>query len=63
MLVAIAFFVYDTVVTGDSYAMVDDSRSAAVFSKLTDRIENAEPEQALGWITGQYEALISTCEQ
>jgi membrane protein required for colicin V production len=62
LLVAIAFFVYNTVVTGQSYTMVDDSRSAAVFSQLTDRIETAEPEQALGWITGQYEALISTCD-
>jgi membrane protein required for colicin V production len=63
LLVAIAFFVYNTVITGDSYTLVDDSRSAAVFSKLTDQIENAEPEQALGWITGQYEALVSTCDQ
>lgn len=63
LLVAIAFFVYNTVVTGDSYTIVDESRSAAVFSNLTDNIENAEPEQALGWITGQYEALVGNCGQ
>jgi membrane protein required for colicin V production len=63
LLVAIAFFVYNTVVTGDSYTIVDESRSAAVFSDLTDNIENAEPEQALGWITGQYEALVGNCGQ
>ncbi|MEM9576113.1 MAG: CvpA family protein [Pseudomonadota bacterium] len=63
LLVAIAFFVYNTVVTGESYTLVDDSRSAAIFSKMTDDIEDAEPEQALGWITGQYEALVSNCGQ
>lgn len=62
LLVAIAFFVYDTVVTGDTYAVVDESRSAAVFAQFTGQIEDAEPEQALGWITGQYEALVSNCD-
>lgn len=63
LLVAIAFFVYGTVVTGDSYTVVDNSRSAAVFTKLSDDIEEAEPEQALGWITAQYEALVGNCAQ
>ncbi|MEM1076265.1 MAG: CvpA family protein [Pseudomonadota bacterium] len=63
LLVAIAFFVYNTVVTGESYTIVDDSRSAAVFSQFTDDIEEAEPEQALGWITSQYETLVSSCSQ
>jgi membrane protein required for colicin V production len=61
LLVAVAFFVYNTVVTGESYPVVDESRSAVVFTQLTDEIENAEPEQALGWITDQYEALVGSC--
>ncbi|MBW4707954.1 CvpA family protein [Roseobacter sp. YSTF-M11] len=61
LLVAIAFFVYDTVVTGQTYSVVDESRSAVVFSQVADRIQNSEPEQALGWITGQYEALVGNC--
>ncbi|WP_227270278.1 CvpA family protein [Roseobacter weihaiensis] len=61
LLVAVAFFVYNTVVTGEEYTLVDDSRSAAVFSQLTAQIENSEPEQALGWITGQYESLVGNC--
>jgi len=61
LLVAVAFFVYNTVVTGQSYSVVDESRSAAVFSQLTDDIESAEPEQALGWITQQYETLVGAC--
>ncbi|MFK7743504.1 MAG: CvpA family protein [Roseobacter sp.] len=62
LLVAIGFFVYNTVVTGESYSVVDESRSAAVFSQLTGKIENSEPEQALGWITGKYEELVGTCD-
>lgn len=61
LLVAIAFFVYETIVTGETYTVVDESRSAIVFSQVSDRIQNSEPEQALGWITGQYEALVGNC--
>ncbi|WP_299864746.1 CvpA family protein [uncultured Roseobacter sp.] len=61
LLVAIAFFVYETVVTGETYTVVDESRSAVVFAQVSDRIQNSEPEQALGWITQQYETLVGNC--
>ncbi|MEP2030042.1 MAG: CvpA family protein [Paracoccaceae bacterium] len=63
LLVAIGFFVYSTVFTGQSYPMVDDSRSALVFGSVSQQIEDRNPEQALGWLTGQYDALISHCDQ
>jgi membrane protein required for colicin V production len=63
LLVAIAFFVYDTVITGQQYTIVEESRSAVVFSRFTDRIEERDPEAALGWITTQYETLVGTCGQ
>lgn len=62
LLVAIAFFVYETVVTAQDIPMIDDSRSAAVFSQFTDKIEEQNPEQALGWITTQYEQLVGVCD-
>ncbi|MDU8911246.1 CvpA family protein [Aestuariicoccus sp. MJ-SS9] len=62
LLVAVAFFVYETVITTQDIAMVDDSRSAAVFTRLTERIEEQNPEQALGWITTQYEELVGVCD-
>ncbi|MBV2360710.1 CvpA family protein [Thalassococcus sp. CAU 1522] len=62
LLVAIAFFVYETVITAQDIPMIDDSRSAAVFSRFTGRIEEQNPEQALGWITAQYEQLVGICE-
>lgn len=61
LLVAIAFFVYDTVITGQEFTIVDESRSAAVFGRFTGNIQEQEPEQALGWITAQYENLVGTC--
>ncbi|WP_223423304.1 CvpA family protein [Tateyamaria pelophila] len=61
LLVALAFFVYDTVITGQEFTIVDESRSAVVFGRFTDQIEERNPEQALGWITSQYESLVSNC--
>lgn len=61
LLVAIAFFVYDTVITGQEFTIVDESRSAAVFGRFTASIENQNPEEALGWITRQYETLVGNC--
>lgn len=61
LLVAIAFFVYDTVITGERATAVDNSRSAAVFSRLTGQIEEKDPQEALGWITNRYEALVGKC--
>ncbi|WP_291729901.1 CvpA family protein [Leisingera sp. F5] len=63
LLVAIAFFLYNVVMTGQSFAMVDESRSAEVFERLIGKIEDRNPEQALGWVTAQYEALIGSCGQ
>ena len=63
LLVAVGFFVYNIVVTGETYPVVDESRSATVFLQLSQQIEESEPEQALGWITQQYEALVGKCGQ
>ncbi|MFP7571433.1 CvpA family protein [Marivita sp. S2033] len=62
LLVAVGFFVYQVVITAQDVPMIDDSRSAAIFSRMTGQIEDQNPEQALGWITAQYEALVSVCE-
>lgn len=62
LLVAIAYFVYQTVVYSQSIQIIDDSRSARVFSQLTSKIEDRNPDEALGWITRQYEELIGACE-
>ena len=48
LLVAIAYFVYETVVTAQEIKIVDDSRSARIFSQLTEKVEEGNLEQALG---------------
>ena len=63
LLVAIAFFVYDAVVTEQSFTMVDESRSALVFAQFSGQIQDQNPEAALGWVTRQYEALVGQCSQ
>ena len=63
LLVAIAFFVYETVVTSQDIQMIDDSRSHRVFSRFTAKIEENNPEEALGWITQQYEELVGACTE
>lgn len=62
LLVAIAFFVYETAITSQDIEVVDNSRSAKVFGRLTGSISERDPEQALGWITQQYEQLVSSCD-
>ena len=62
LLVAVAFFVYDTVLSAQDLAMVEDSRSAKVFARFTGQLEEQNPEEALGWITRQYEQLVGPCE-
>jgi len=62
LLVAVAFFVYNTVMTSDRIAMVDDSRSASIFAQLTDKIQQRDPEQALGWLTNKYDTLMNSCK-
>ncbi|MGR3615172.1 MAG: CvpA family protein [Paracoccaceae bacterium] len=63
LLIAVAFFVYDTVMTGQSYTIVDESRSAKVFEQMIGKIEQRDPQEAMGWVTQQYEALVGHCGQ
>lgn len=62
LLVAVAFFAYDTIMSNQAVEMVDDSRSAKIFANVTQQVEDRDPEQALGWITAQYEELVGACE-
>ena len=61
LLVAVAFFVYQTILNVQNVPMIDDSRAAAIFSDIATRIAERDPEAALGWITRQYEELVGIC--
>lgn len=61
LLVAVAFIVYDRVVTNEGVPSVENSRSAAVFGRTQARIETQIPADAPGWILSRYEALVGDC--
>lgn len=61
LLVAVAFIVYDRVVVNEKIAMVEDSRSAAIFSRMQTAIEDRIPDDAPGWILTRYETLVGEC--
>ncbi len=61
VLVAIAFIVYERVIVSDPIPMVDDSRTAVVFSQVSEMLDERIPNDAPGWIAAQYDALIGKC--
>lgn len=61
VLVALGFFLYNTVVVSEPIAVVDGSRSSAVFTAVSARIADNDPTQALGWLTERYNSLVSVC--
>ena len=61
LLVAVGFFVYQTVLSTQDIGIIEDSRSARIFNRFGGTLEEQEPEAALGWITTQYSQLIDSC--
>jgi membrane protein required for colicin V production len=62
LLVAVAFFLYDVILSSQDIPQVENSRSAVVFSRFTTTLQEQDPEAALGWVTGRYADLIATCD-
>jgi len=63
LLVAVALIAYDRAVAPGSMPMVDNSRSAAVFSRLQESLEQGMPSDAPNWIVQRYEDLVAVCTQ
>ncbi len=61
LLVVVALVIYDRVVTGGSIPMVDESRTAKVVQQMSGPIDGIVPDDAPGWVVGQYNSLISEC--
>ncbi len=61
LLVAVALVVYDRVVVGEGVEMVDNSRTAKIFARTRDSIDEQIPEDAPGWIVERYEQLVGDC--
>lgn len=61
LLIAVGLLVYDRVVVADTLAVVEESRSAAIFASIIEVIERELPETAPQWITERYEELVASC--
>ncbi len=61
ILVAVAFVVYDRLVSSNAIAVVDNARAAKVFSKLSGQMDETVPDDAPGWIVARYEQLVAQC--
>ena len=61
ILVAVAFVVYDKLVAAQAMPIVDNSRSAKVFAKLSGQMDDTMPDDAPGWIVARYEDLVANC--
>ncbi|WP_410219390.1 CvpA family protein [Paracoccus sp. (in: a-proteobacteria)] len=61
LLVAIAFIVYDRVMTSQTVPMVENSRSAQVFERMRGQMDQQIPADAPGWIVGRYEQMVRDC--
>ncbi|MEO0772286.1 MAG: CvpA family protein [Pseudomonadota bacterium] len=62
LLVAVAYFVYDTVVAAQNIQVIDDSRSARIFASLTGSVEDQDPEAAVGWVQSKVDQLLGHCD-
>lgn len=63
LLVGVALVVYDRVITDQAIPMIDDSRTARIFARMQDSINENIPSDAPGWITQRYEQLVGDCSQ
>ncbi|MCF3972304.1 CvpA family protein [Paracoccus salsus] len=61
LLVAIAFIVYDRVMTSQQVPMVENSRSAQVFERMRGQMDEQIPDDAPGWIVSRYEQMVRGC--
>ncbi|MRX51722.1 CvpA family protein [Paracoccus sp. S-4012] len=61
LLVAVAFIVYDRVAANAGIAVVENSRSAEVFSRLRTQMNEQIPQDAPGWAVARYEELVRSC--
>lgn len=61
LLIAIAFIVYDRVLSTNPIPMIDESRTALVFANFQSRIDENIPSDAPGWIVDRYNDLTNIC--
>ena len=61
ILVAVSFFIYFTIMPNQDVISLETSRSAAIFERYVDDVQDQNPEAALGWLRTQYDQLVGAC--
>ena len=62
ILVAIVFLIYERIMPADqTVAAVENSRSAAVFASLKDRVAQSLPQEVPTWLADAYDSLTRSC--
>lgn len=61
LLVAVALLVFERAVPPGSVPMVDNSRSKALFARVSATLSENIPQNAPNWIVERYEELTSSC--
>ncbi|MEM9971586.1 MAG: CvpA family protein [Pseudomonadota bacterium] len=61
LLVVIGMVIYEQVIVNDPIPWVDDSRTAVVYSQVSDQIMAAIPEDPQAWLASRYDDLMSAC--
>jgi membrane protein required for colicin V production len=61
LLIAVGFIVYDRVLSDQAIPMIDESRTALVFSNFQAQIDENIPSDAPGWIVERYNELTNVC--
>ncbi|MCX7287920.1 MAG: CvpA family protein [Rhodobacterales bacterium] len=61
LLIAVAFIVYDRVLSDQAIPMIDESRTALVFANFQAQIDENIPADAPGWILQRYNDLTNVC--
>jgi membrane protein required for colicin V production len=61
LLIAVAFIVYDRVLSDQAIPMIDNSRTAKVFANFQANIDENIPTDAPGWIVERYNELTNIC--
>ncbi len=61
LLIAVAFVVYNRVASAGAFPVVDNSRSAIVFSSVEAKLSERMPKDAPGWIAARYTELVGNC--
>ena len=61
ILVAVAFVLYNRLLSDSAVPAVDKSRSVAIFSSLQAKLSGDIPTDAPGWIAARYTDLVGNC--